>query len=252
MTAIRERARSGDLLLGAFIQLGSPVAAELAGRAGLDWLLVDLEHGAATEASLVEHLTAIEGTGAAAIVRVEEGTRLRIGRALDLGAEGVMIPRLDEPDDIRRVATWLRYPPDGVRGVALTTRGAGLGEVTHGAVRGLNERVLGVLQIESGRAVENAQAIAAIDGIDVLFVGPSDLSHSLGIPGRVDEPVFDAAIRAVADACRAEGVAAGVLVKKATDARRYLDLGYTFIGLGSDSGWLVDGARGALAVVRSD
>jgi 2-keto-3-deoxy-L-rhamnonate aldolase RhmA len=225
------------------------MAAELAGRSGLDWLLVDLEHGAATESSLAAHLTAIEGSGAATIVRVEEGTRLRIGRALDLGAEGVMIPRLDEPADVERVASWLRYPPDGVRGVALTTRGAGLGEVAHGGVKGLNDRVLGVVQIESGRAVESARAIAAIDGVDVLFVGPSDLSHSLGIPGRVDEPAFDAAIRAVLDACRAEGAAAGVLVKKAADARRYLDLGYTFVGLGSDSGWVVEGARAALDTV---
>ncbi len=250
-TGIRERTLAGELMLGAFIQLGSPVAAELAGRAGLDWLLVDLEHGTGSEATLGPHLSAIEGTGAAALVRVEEGTRLRIGRALDAGAEGVMIPRLDDVDEIRRLATWLRYPPDGVRGVALLTRGAGLGEVAHADVGALNDRVLGLVQVESARAVENVARTAAIDGVDVLFVGPTDLSHSLGIPGRLDEPVFRDALEAVARGCRASGKAPGYLLRRASDAPRLLELGYTFLGIGSDMGFVTDAARAAVAEVAA-
>ena len=250
-TGIRERTLAGELVLGAFIQLGSPAAAELAGRAGLDWLLVDLEHGTASEATLAAHLTAIEGTGAAALVRVEEGTRLRIGRALDAGAEGVMIPRTDDLDRIARAATWLRYPPDGVRGVALLTRGAGLGEVAHADVRGLNERVLGIVQVESARAVEQASLSAAIDGVDVLFVGPTDLSHALGIPGRLDEPVFREALETVVRGCRAAGKAPGYLLRRAADAPRLLELGYTFLGIGSDMGFVTDAARAAVAEVAA-
>ncbi len=246
-TGIARRVRDGAVVFGAFIQLDSPLAAELAGRAGLDWLLVDLEHGTATDASVAAHLMAVEGSGAAALVRVEEGTRLRIGRVLDLGAEGVMIPRLDDVERIRELAAWLRYPPAGGRGLALLTRGAGLGEVGHADVPRLNRRVLGIVQIESARAVAAAREIASIDNIDVLFVGPTDLSHALGVPGRFEDVTFVEALRTVVEACRATGRAAGILVRTGADAARYLDMGFRFVGVGSDAGFIVDGARAALA-----
>ena len=250
---IRERVLRGEVVLGAFLNLGSPLAAELCARAGFDWLLVDLEHGAGTEADLLAQLYAIEGadrpdgTRCAALVRPEEGTRLRIGRTLDLGAEGVMLPRLEQPEDIRRVVSWLRYPPVGLRGVALLTRGAELGEVPHGDVGTLSDRTLGIIQIESPAAVANAGEIAATDGVDVLFVGPTDLSHSLGVPGYLDAPVYLQAIGAVVHACQANGKAAGILLRSADALDRHLELGFTFIGLGSDGAYVTDGARAALA-----
>lgn len=252
-SGIRARVRSGELLVGAFLNLGSPLAAELCARSGLDWLLIDLEHGAGTEASLLAQLHAVEGAirpdgrRAAALVRPEEGTRLRIGRALDLGAEGIMLPRLEDPGEIARAVSWLRYPPAGSRGVALLTRGAELGEVPHGDVAALNERVLGIIQIESPLAVANAAAIAAIDGVDVLFVGPTDLSHSLGVPGRLDSPAYTEALATVVDAVRTHGKAAGILLRSAEALRRHVELGFTFIGIGSDGAYVVDGAGTALA-----
>ncbi len=189
-TRIRERVLGGDLLVGAFGNLGSTLAAELVGRAGADWYLIDLEHGAGTEADLLGQLRAVEGTGAAALVRPEEATRLRIGRALDLGAEGVMLPRVDGADEARRAVSWLRWPPNGARGLALLTRGARLGEVGHDRVAELNALPLGIVQVETTGALRDADAIAAIDGVDVLFVGPTDLSHALGLPGRFDDARF--------------------------------------------------------------
>jgi 4-hydroxy-2-oxoheptanedioate aldolase len=250
---ISERVRAGEAALGAFLNLGSPLAAELCARAGFDWLLIDLEHGAGTEADLLALVHAVEGASgpggshAAALVRPEEGTRLRVGRALDLGAEGIMIPRLERPDEIERVVSWLRYPPAGARGVALLTRGAELGEVGHGDVVGLNERVLGIIQIESPLAVANASAIAAIDGVDVLFVGPTDLSHSLGVPGFFDAPVYLEALGAVVRACREHGKAPGILLRSPAALDRHRELGFTFIGLGSDGAFVADGSRAALA-----
>jgi 2-keto-3-deoxy-L-rhamnonate aldolase RhmA len=244
---IRERVLAGDLLLGAFIGLGSPLAAELAARAGFDWLIVDLEHGAGSEADLLAQLYAIGTTPTAALVRPPSGERLRIGRALDLGAEGIMVPRLETVDEVRESISFLRWPPDGVRGLALLTRGAQLGEVPHTGIRGLNERVLGIVQVESGRAVESADAIAAIDGCDVLFVGPTDLSHSLGIPGRFDHPDFTDALGRVVRAAEAHGKAAGILLRRPDDLDRYVELGFRFVGLGSDMAFVTDGARAALA-----
>jgi 2-keto-3-deoxy-L-rhamnonate aldolase RhmA len=255
-SGIRQRTLAGEVVVGAFVMLGSPAGAELLARAGFDWLIVDCEHGTGTEADVLAQLYAIESAGelggraTAALVRPEEGTRLRVGRALDMGAEGLMIPRLETVDEIRRAVSWFRYPPDGVRGLALGTRGAEQGEVAHGDVRRLNARLLGIIQVESGAAVAAAPETAAIDGVDVLFVGPTDLSHSLGVPGRFEDPVFTAALETVVAACRANGKAPGILLRRLGDLDRYLELGFTFVGLGSDGAFITDGARAAVAAAR--
>jgi 2-keto-3-deoxy-L-rhamnonate aldolase RhmA len=247
---LRERIRRSETLLGMFLNLGSTTATELCARAGYDWLVIDLEHGVATEADLLGHLHAAGGTSTTPIVRVEEGTRLRIGRALDLGAPGIMVPRVDTVEHAREVAGYLRYPPDGVRGVALGTRGTGYGRVGHDDVGLVNERVVGVFQVESRAAVDSADAIAAIDGVDVLFVGPSDLSHALGIPGRVDDQRFTDAISHVGRAAAEHGKAAGVLLWSFDDVERWTGLGYRFLALGSDAMAVANAARSTMAVLR--
>jgi 4-hydroxy-2-oxoheptanedioate aldolase len=250
--SFRDRIHAGETLFGAWLGLGSPLSAELLGRAGYDWLVVDLEHGAATESDLLAHLTAIEGTGAAALVRPQSGERLRIGRSLDLGAEGVVVPRLDTADQVREAVTFLRYPPAGQRGVALLTRGARLGSVGHGEVATLNDDIVGIIQIETPPALEAVDEIAAIDGVDVLFVGPADLSHSLGVPGQFTDPTYLAALRAVVAACQAHGKATGILLYDPASFGPHLEMGFTFIGLGADLSFVVGGGKAALAAVRED
>jgi 4-hydroxy-2-oxoheptanedioate aldolase len=243
---LHARLRAGETLYGTFAGLGSPVATELVARAGFDWLIIDLEHGVGTESELLANLYAVGATRAAALVRPQSAERLRIGRALDLGAHGIMVPRIDLPEQAREAVSYLRYPPDGTRGVALSTRGAGLGELGHGAVRSINPHVLGIIQIESPSAVDSAAEIAAIDGVDVLFVGPADLSHSLGVPGGFGDERYLAALERVARAADDAGKAAGILLRDASVLARHRDLGYRFIGLGSDSAFIADGARAVL------
>ena len=247
--SLRARILAGETLFGSFVSGGSSIHAEILARAGFDWLIVDLEHGAGTESELMGQLHAI-GDRTPAIVRPQSAERLRIGRALDAGAAGVMVPRLETVAEVEETLPYLRYPPEGIRGLALATRGAGLGEVTHAGVAALNASIVGVYQVESPAAVENAAAIAALDGVDVLFVGPADLSHSMGIPGRFEEPAFLEALRAVSDATERAGKAAAILLRGPDDLQRYLDLGYRFIGIGSDLNFVIDGARAVIAAVR--
>ncbi len=247
---LRRRILSGECLFGTFLNLGSIQAAEVCARAGLDWVLVDLEHGAGTEADLLPQLAAIAGTGTAALVRVEEGTRLRIGRALDLGADGVMVPQVSTVGDAQDVARWVRFPPAGSRGVALFTRGLAYGSGGHESVDSRNDQVVGIVQIESRQAVDAAATMAATEGIDVLFVGPADLSHALGIRGQIDHADFDAAIRTVADAARANGKVAGIMLWKPEDAARYAALGYTFFSLSTDGALLNAAIRASLQAGR--
>jgi len=228
----------------------SPSNMEIVARSGLDWLLVDLEHGTASEAVLLPMLMAAKDTPATALVRVETGSRIRVGRALDLGAGGVMVPQVQAADAARAVARWMRTQPAGERGVALFTRGMRFGAGGHDAVATRHEDLLSIIQVESKRALDEVEEMAAIDGIDVLFVGPTDLSHSMGIPGQLDDRAYEAAIARVAKATQASGKAAGVLVGNPQDVGRYADLGFTFFGLSSEAMMLDRAVRSALEAAR--
>jgi 2-dehydro-3-deoxyglucarate aldolase/4-hydroxy-2-oxoheptanedioate aldolase len=248
-SSFRARVLAGEPVFGTFVGTASPIVAELCAMAGFDWLLIDLEHGAGTESELLGQLHAI-GDRSVALVRPPSAERLRIGRALDLGAAGIMIPRLDRPDEVAEAISWLRFQPKGARGVALVTRGLGLGRTSHAEVAAVSETILGIVQIESALGVENAAAIAALEGADVLFVGPTDLSHSMGIPGQIDRPEFVAALETVVAAATAAGKQAGILLRGPQDVERHLDLGFRFIGIGSDLHFVRNGAQAALAAGR--
>jgi 2-keto-3-deoxy-L-rhamnonate aldolase RhmA len=250
VATFRERVLARELLVGCFLNTGSPVAAEICARAGFDWLLFDLEHGSATEGDLLPQLQAIAASGVTPLVRVEANERPRFTKALDVGAEGVMVPRIAGAADAARAVSHLRYGPAGVRGVALLNRAGGYGERGRENVETFDERVVGVVQVENEQAVAEAEAIAAVDGVDCLFVGPSDLSHALGIFQRTDDERFVAALETVRDAAARHGKATGVLVPGADEARRYRQLGFTLIAVGSDTSFLAAGARGAAAAGR--
>ncbi|HEX5826343.1 MAG TPA: aldolase/citrate lyase family protein [Candidatus Limnocylindrales bacterium] len=249
---LRRRVLAGERTIGAFVNLGSAASAELMARAGYDWLVLDLEHGMGTESELLAELLAVQGTPTTAVVRVQSVERLRIDRALDLGADGVMLPQVRDAAEARDGVRWMRYPPQGVRGLALITRGAGFGANGHPEVAAtVNESILGVFQVESPEAVEAADELASIDGVDVLFVGPADLSHAMGIPGRIDTPEFVAALDRVITACRAHGKAAGILVGSGAAAATAFAQGFTFVGVGSDVSYVLAGARTQLEDARA-
>ena len=244
--ALRGRLRAGDVTLGTFLNLGSPLAAEACALAGFDWLLLDLEHGAGGEDALVGQLLAAAAHDVPVIVRVESAERIRAGRVLDAGAAGVMFPRLDTEEEARDALAHLRYPPEGDRGVATYNRACGFG-LRSDVLDTANDDVIAVVQVETLSALAHVDAIARAPGTDVLFVGPRDLSHALGVPGRFDAPEFREALERVVAATRAAGVAAGVLAADRDAADRYLADGFTFVAIGSDSGFIVAGARAAAA-----
>jgi 4-hydroxy-2-oxoheptanedioate aldolase len=250
--SLRDRLGAKELLLGAFLQLGSPVAAEIAARCGLDWALIDLEHGSGTEADLVPQLQALGIVGTPAIVRVESLSRLRIGRALDLGAQGIMVPQLNDAEGAVEFVRYLRYPPQGARGVGLSARGAGYGAASHEDVGRIGEALTGIVQIETERGVSNASEIAGVDGVDVLFVGPSDLSHALGVPGNFEHKTYMGALRAIADAALSQGKTLGVHIPGATEFGRYRSLGFRFISVGTDASAVAGGIRNALHQARDE
>jgi 2-dehydro-3-deoxyglucarate aldolase/4-hydroxy-2-oxoheptanedioate aldolase len=231
-TELRGRLAAGGALVGTFLNLGSPLAAEICGQAGFDWALVDLEHGAGTEAELIPTLQALEAAGTPGLVRVEANQRPRFARALDAGAAGVMVPRVDSAAEAQAAVASIRYPPRGARGVAYMNRAAGWG------VDAPERDPLCVIQIESAQAVEEAASIARLDGVDVLFVGPSDLTQALGGP-------IEDAVDIVLAAAHAAGKAAGILIRSREGLEQTLERGFRFVAVGSDSLFLAEAARAA-------
>jgi 2-keto-3-deoxy-L-rhamnonate aldolase RhmA len=248
MSTLKARFAAGETLFGTFLALGSPLAAEACGVAGMDWLLVDLEHGGGNEADVVGQLQGIAAAGAHSLVRVESDERSRAARVLDLGAEGIMFPRVESVEQARQAVTYLRFPPDGVRGVATGTRVCRFGTFIE-AIEQAAERTLGVVQIESPAAVAAADEIAALDGVDVLFVGPNDLSFAMGLWNQLDHADVRQAFETVRAAAERHGKTAGIMARPNTIERAVED-GFRMVAVASDAALMAAGVQAAVKTGR--
>ena len=228
--------------VGTFLSLGSPALAELAAECGFDWVLLDLEHGCEGEWALPNQLRALRGSGTLGIVRVGAAGADLISRVLDWGADGIMVPHVNSVNEARQVVENLRYPPRGRRGVSRTVRAMGYG--LRPMVEGAKEPVF-LAQIETLEAVENAEAIAAVDGVSALFVGPADLTHDLRSRGMEDR--FDQALDQVVLAAQAQGKGCGILARHLDDLDRLRDLNLEWLAMDSDLSLVREGFRRNLA-----
>ena len=224
---------SKELTIGTFLGMGSPMAAEIAAVAGADWVLLDLEHGGSGEDLIGPTVVAGMAYSIPTLVRVESSERIRIGRALDAGAAGVMIPRLETIEQVTEVVKHMSYPPFGDRGVATYNRSAKWGR----DLTGLTEKAKAacIIQIETLKALENVEEISKIDGVDLLFVGPLDLSFALGVPRDFKNPKFVEAAAKVVAAAKANNKVAGILAADASAADAFIAQGFKVSAIGSDS-----------------
>lgn len=233
--------RSGALSLGTWLATGSAVVTEVAAGAGFDWLLIDLEHGCATEDSLLQHLQAIRGSGmdSAAIVRVGAPRDELILRVLDWGADGIMVPRISTPDEAGRCVAAVHYPPRGYRGFSRSARTYAYGAQPPSR-EDLETPPFLMLQIETVEGAANAAEIANIDGVDALFVGPSDLRFQIERcqPAGVD---YNQCLNLVARAAAEAGKPWGILLRSSDEVSGHLSLGASLIALHSDTSILRSG-----------
>jgi 2-dehydro-3-deoxyglucarate aldolase/4-hydroxy-2-oxoheptanedioate aldolase len=232
--SLRRRIRSGETTVGTFVGLGSQTAAEVCAASGADWILVDLEHGSGAEEVVGPAVLAAGAYGVPTLVRVETDDRIRIGRVLDQGAAGIMLPRLGGGQQAAEALTHLRYPPYGDRGVATYNRSCRWG-MDASPLSEAEQETVGIVQIENLKALDEVEEIAALDAADVLFVGPLDLSTALGVPRRFDSPEYRGALQRVLEAAERNGKAAGILALDGPAAAAYAAEGFRFIAVGSDS-----------------
>lgn len=247
MANLKEKLRNGEAVHGCWLNMGSSISAEIIAHAGFDWALVDLEHGAGPESSLITQLQALGSSSTVPMVRVESFERPRVQRVLDMGVHGVMFPRIRNVEEAREAVANMHYPPKGQRGLAKMVRATQYGKDFDGYLAFTQQELLGIIQIETRECLEDLDAIAALEGVDVLFVGPSDLSLALGIFGQWDHPVFVEAVRATGEAARRHGKAAGVLFLDPGQYEFYYDHGFRFLACGSDMTFL---SQGATAMAR--
>jgi 2-dehydro-3-deoxyglucarate aldolase/4-hydroxy-2-oxoheptanedioate aldolase len=248
LTDFKLRLTRGERLIGPFVCLPCPESAEIMAELGFDWLILDTEHGP------YDTLTAQRLAQAAArcpcVVRVASNEEVWIKKALDIGAAGVLVPLVNTAEVAARVARACRYAPAGTRGMG-GARAQRYGLAFEAYIAAANEGLAVIVQAEHIEAVENIEAIVAVPGIDAIFIGPYDLSASMGKPGLIDDPAVRAAIDRVRDATLKAGLKLGIYCGDAPAARAFLAQGFTLIGMSTDLNYLAGAAGAALAGVRA-
>lgn len=248
---MRDRLRTGAPVVGTWVSLSDPAVAELVAP-DFDFVVLDREHTPHDLATITDQARAVDAASGDAVplARVPANDPVAIKRTLDVGVAGVVVPSVESREEAEAAVAACRYPPDGMRGVA-AARAAQYGRTFDEYVAGANEDVLTVLQIETEGGVGNAAAIAAVDGVDALFVGPADLSADLGAIGEFDDSAVREAVRDVLDAGSASDIPVGTLCTGPDQVRTLGGLGFDFLVAGLDTAFLLEGAT-TVADVAAD
>ena len=248
--AFKRALKAGKPQIGLWSSLSSHYSVEVIAGAGFDWILLDCEHSPNDLESLLAQLQAAAAYPTTPIVRVPWNDTVTIKRVLDVGAQSLLVPYVCSAEEAKAAVAATRYPPAGVRGVAGTTRASRFGRVKDYAKRAAEELCL-LVQVETQQALENIEAICAVDGIDGVFIGPADLHASMGYTGEIAnpkvKPLIDDALRRI----RKAGKARGILTPSEADARHWLECGALFVAVGADVGILARGAEALAAKFKS-
>ncbi len=240
---------SGHRPIGAWLMSGAPSTAEALGCAGFDFLVVDMEHVPIDTPQMVEILRAVAGTPAAPVTRVPWNDMVMVKRALDAGAQTLMFPFVQNALEARHAVSYTRYPPDGVRGFAGVHRASRFGAVPDYAQHAASELCV-IVQVETLAALSEIEAIAQVPGVDSIFVGPGDLSASMGYLGQMGHPDVLAKLERAAATCRRLGKPAGIIGPNPELAAKFAGFGYGWIAIGSDMSFMMGRAQDWLAKAR--
>lgn len=221
--------------IGCWSALANPISTEVLGLAGFDWIVLDGEHAPNDITTFIPQLMALTGSHSAPVVRAPTNDPVAIKRLLDIGFYNFLIPFVETQEEAALAVSSTRYPPEGIRGVSVSHRANMFGTVPDYFVQS-NKNIAVLVQIESQQGVDNVDAIAGTDGVDGIFVGPSDLAAALGHLGNASHPEVQRCIQHIFARAKAFGKPTGILAPVEADARRYLEWGATFVAVGSDLG----------------
>ena len=239
--AFKHAIAKGQLQIGLWCSLCSPVAIEVVSHSGYDWLLLDTEHSPNDVTDILSHLQAAQSGTASCIVRPAWNDMVLIKRYLDIGAQTLLLPFVQTPEEARRAVEWTRYPPKGVRGITGSGRASRYGRVKD-YLKNASSEICVLVQVETRTALNELEAIARVDGVDGVFIGPSDLAASLGHLGNPAHADVQAAIKDAVERLKKVGKPAGILTGNEDEARRYIEWGFLFVAVGADVGLLAKNA----------
>lgn len=247
--SFKQRLSGAKPLFGLWQAIANGYTAEICAHAGYDWLLFDGEHSPNTAQTLLNQLQAVSRFPLEPIARVPSGDPVSLKQYLDMGFATLLVPMVDCADQAQAIVSACRYPPQGIRGVASATARATRFGTDRDYLTQAADRVTVIAQIESRAALDNIASIAAVDGLDALFIGPADLAASLGHLGNPMHPDVQAAIVTAKAAIDAAGKPAGIFALSPEDARQRIAQGFRFVSIGSDIGVLLNGAKALIAAV---
>lgn len=242
--------KAGGAPLGTFVMSASPIVAEAIACCGFDWAVIDAEHSPLDMMPLVQMLQAFSASATQPVVRVPWNDTVLIKRILDAGAATILVPFVESGEQARHAVAATRYAPEGVRGMAGLSRASRFG-ATPDYFRTANQRQGVIVQLETPKALEQLEEIAAVDGIDALFIGPVDLSGSMGHYGNAQHPEVQAALREAVKRCHAAGKPMGTMAGTIELAKDYMAAGFDFVALASDLTFVVGQARAAVAAIAA-
>ena len=239
----------GDLLLGTILTLPSPEVAEVLSRSGFDWLFVDMEH-TQLDVEHVQRILQAVGREYPCLVRVPSIDEVWIKKVLDAGPAGIIVPHVNTPEQVKRILSWSKYPPEGERSAGIS-RAQDYGINLQDYMEKANKSLVIIPQIEHRAAVDNIESIVEVLGLSVLFVGPYDLSGSIGKLGKVDDPEVWQMIKMVRSTCAKAGLVCGIFGVDAEAVIPYLEAGYTLIAIGTDTSYLSKSVEQTLLSLRN-
>ncbi len=244
---VKHKLSEGKVAFGPWVHIGHPDIAEILSLVGFDFVIYDTEHTPLSLESIQNMMQVMHGSRVVPLVRVAWNDPVLIKRVLDLGTYGVFIPWVNKREEAERAVEACRYAPKGIRGCS-PRRASQYGlNFRDYFERFAQEEILIIVQIETKEAIENLDEILSVDGIDVAFVGPLDLSVSLGVPKQWDAPILKNSIQKIVEKCKQYNVVAGIDVQSVEDAKRYIEQGFQFITFSSDTDFLLSAAKNAYA-----
>ena len=238
--------RNGETQFGLWLAMTSNIATEMIGAVGYDWLVLDAEHAPNELSTLLPQLQALRGSYSEPVVRATWNDPVLIKRFMDIGFRTILFPYVQDEHEAEAAVAAMRYPPEGVRGVATVHRACSYGAEA-GYIQSANERACALVQVETGRAAERIEQICDVKNLGGVFIGPSDLAASLNHLGNPAHEEVQVVMKHCADVCKAKGVPIGTLAPVSDDARRYLDWGYSFVALGAEVGLMRAAASAKLS-----
>ena len=253
MNNLKERFRNGEILYGTWVRIPHPTVIEVLSACGLDTIHIDMEHGPIGTDDLNNLLLAAKSVGIPVMVRVPGQDATKIGRTLDMGADGVIVPQVNTVEEVKRVIEAARFYPQGNRGLGGACRADGYGKFSIAEFAPIaNEQTLLAVQIESKQAVDHLDEILEVsrDAVDIFYIGPADLSQSLGIPGQFANPLLDKTIERIVSRVLAHGKIAGIHASESQMVKKYTAMGIHYVTSSFDVGFLSAGAKAMISELK--